>query len=438
MGLWLALILCIALSAFFSATETAYSACNRVKLKTVDGPRKEKAQIALSLLEKYDSLITTVLIGNNLVNIVGTAIATLLFTTRILPGREDLATTAASAMMTVLVLLLGEVGPKTLAKQQPERFAMAVSPVVRFLMAVLRPLDWLFALWRKLLSRLVKPEAEESQIEDELMTMIDEAQTEGDIEEEEGELIRSAIEFNDQNAGDIMTPRVDVTALEDTATIETAADVFRDTWFSRLPVYHEDLDHITGILNEKDFYKMTHEGCTDITKIMKEPVFAPASLSISNLMKLFRTSKTHLVILLDEFGGTEGIVTMEDVLEELVGEIYDEHDEVSEEVVEQEDGTLIVDGNMQLQELLEKFGAEDDEYDADTVGGWASEMLEKVPEVGDRFTLDRHEYTVTEMDGFRVTRMKVTELPEEKPEETEIEEAEKEEDKPSSAGRNGT
>ena len=425
MGLWLALILCIALSAFFSATETAYSACNRVKLKTADA-RKEKAQIALALLEKYDSLITTVLIGNNLVNIVGAAIATLLFTTRILPGKEELATTLASVMMTVLVLFLGEVGPKTLAKQHPEKFAMSVSPIVSFLMMVLKPLDWLFALWRKLLGKLVKQEPEESQIEDELMTMIDEAQTEGDIEEEEGELIRSAIEFNDQNAEDIMTPRVDVTALEDTSSIEAAADAFRDTWFSRIPVYHEDLDHIVGILNEKDFYKMTHDGCTDITKIMKEPVFAPASLSISNLLKLFRTSQTHLVILLDEYGGTEGIVTMEDVLEELVGEIYDEHDEVSEEVVEQEDGTLIVDGNMQLQELLEKFGLKDDEYDTDTVGGWASEMLEKVPEVGDSFTLEGHQFTVTEMDGFRVTRMQVTEAAPETAEEKPADEEENE------------
>ena len=411
MGLWLALILCILLSAFFSATETAYSACNRVKLKTIDGSRKGKAQIALALLEKYDSLITTVLIGNNLVNIVGAAIATLLFTTRILPGQESLATTLASVTMTVVVLFIGEVGPKT-----------------SFLMMILRPLDLLFGLWRKLLSKLIRPEPEESQIEDELMTMIDEAQTEGDIEEEEVELIRSAIVFNDQDAADIMTPRVDVTAVEDNASIENAADLFRDTWFSRIPVYHEDLDHIVGILHEKDFYKMTHEGCTDITQIMKEPVFAPASLSIGNLLKLFRTSQTHLVILLDEFGGTEGIVTMEDVLEELVGEIYDEHDEVSEEVVEQEDGTLIVDGNMQLQELLDKLEAEN-QYDTDTVGGWAGEMLEKVPEVGDSFTLGKHLFTVTEMDGFRVTKIQVTELPEEeeKPE-SEEPEAEHEEE----------
>ena len=421
MGLWLALILCIALSAFFSATETAFSACNRVKLKTVEGPRKERAQIALSLLEKYDSLITTVLIGNNLVNIVATAIATLLFTTRILPGKEDLATTIASIVMTVVILFVGEVGPKTLAKQQPEKFAMAVGPAIRVLMIILKPLDLLFSLWRKLLSKLVKPEREENQIEEELMTIIDEAQTEGDIEEDEGKLIRSAIEFNDQNASDIMTPRVDVTAIEDTATIEDAADLFRDTWFSRIPVYHEDLDHIVGILNEKDFYKKTHEGCTEITKIMKEPVFAPASLAISNLLKLFRTSKTHLVILLDEFGGTDGIVTMEDVLEELVGEIYDEHDEISEEVVEQEDGSLIVDGSMQLEELMEKFGLENT-YDADTVGGWAGEMLEKVPEVGDSFTLRGYQFTVMEMDGFRVTRMQVAKLPPEEPEEAAEEE----------------
>ena len=415
MGLWFALILCILLSALFSATETAFSASNRVKLKTVDGPRKERAQTALGLLEKYDSLLTTVLICNNIVNIAGTAIATVLFTMFIFKGQEDVGATVASAVMTVLVLFLGEVGPKTLAKQQPEKFAMSVSPVVRVLVILLKPLDLLFSLWRKLLSKLVKPDPEESQIEEELITIIDEAQTEGDIEEDEGELIRSAIEFNDQDASDIMTPRVDVTAIEDTATPEEAAELFRKTWYSRIPVYHEDLDHIVGILNEKDFYKMTHEGCQDITKIMKEPVFAPASLSISNLLKQFRTSQTHLVILLDEYGGTEGIVTMEDVLEELVGEIYDEHDEVEEEVVEQEDGTVIADGNMQLQELLEKYEIEN-KYDADTVGGWASEMLEKVPEVGDTFRVDHYEFTVTEMDGFRVLRIQVTALPEEEEE----------------------
>ena len=417
MGLWLALILCIALSAFFSATETAYSACSRVKLKTIEGSRKPSAQLALELLEQFDSLLTTVLIGNNVVNIAGTAIATVLFTTRIFPGREDLGATVASAVMTVLVLFFGEVGPKTLAKQQPEKYAMSVAPVIRVLMVLLKPLDYLFSLWRKLLSRLVKPEPEENMIEDELMTIVNEAQTEGDIEEEEGELIRSAIGFHEQNASDIMTPRVDVTALEDTATVEEAAELFRKTWYSRIPVYHEDLDHIVGILHEKDFYKMTHEGCTDIRRIMKEPYFAPASLSVGSLLRKFQKLKTHMIVLLDEYGGTEGIVTLEDVLEELVGEIYDEHDEVNEEVVEKEDGSLVVDASMQLQELLEKYEIPNT-YDADTVGGWAAEMLEKVPETGDSFVLNGKRFTVTEMDGFRVTRVQVTDEPE-KPEEAE-------------------
>ncbi len=413
MGLWIALIVCIALSAFFSATETAFSASSRIKLKTLEGDQKPRAQMTLQLLEKYDSLLTAVLVGNNVVNIAGTSIATILFT-RMLNGSEDQGATLASVVMTVVILFVGEVGPKTLAKQQPERFALAVTPVVRVLMTLLKPADWLFSIWRKLLSHLVKADPEDPQIEDELMTIIEEAQTEGDLEAEESELLRSAIEFNDQDASDIMTPRVDVTAVEDTADIEDVAEIFRTTFFSRIPVYHEDLDHIIGTLHEKDFYKMTHEGCTEITRIMKEPVFAPATLPISSLLKQFRASKTHQIILLDEFGGTDGIVTLEDVLEELVGEIYDEHDEVNEEMVPQEDESWLINGSMQLQEMLERFGIENGGYDADTVGGWIGEMIRRVPENGDIFETGGYRFEVTEMDGFRVTKIRAEKVPEEK------------------------
>ena len=415
MGLWIALICCIALSAFFSATETAFSASSRVKLKTLEGDHKPRAQMTLQLLERYDSLLTAVLVGNNVVNIAGTSIATILFT-RILNGAEDRGATLASLVMTVVVLFVGEVGPKTLAKQQPERFALAATPFIHVLMTALKPVDWLFSLWRRLLSRLVKAEPEEPQIEDELMTMIDEAQTEGDLEEEESELLRSAIEFNDQDASDIMTPRVDVTAVEDTASVEEVAEIFRTTFFSRIPVYHEDLDHIVGILHEKDFYKKTHEGCNEITMIMKEPVFAPATLPISSLLKQFRASKTHQIILLDEFGGTDGIVTLEDVLEELVGEIYDEHDEVNEEMVQQEDGSWVINGGMQLQEMLEYFELENGGYDADTVGGWVGEMIQRVPENGDVFETGGIRFEVTEMEGFRVTKVRAERAPEKPPE----------------------
>lgn len=404
-SMWLLVVMlfvCVALSAFFSASETAYSALNRVRLKNMAADGRRGARKALELSDHYDQLLTTILIGNNVVNIAATAMATVLFTG--LMG--DMGPTLSTVVMTLLVLIFGEVSPKTLAKERPERFAMAVARPLAVLMVILRPLDWCFSLLRRLLARMFKPEEDESHIEDELMTMVDEAQHEGDMDVHEGELIRSAIEFNDQDAQSILTPRVDVTAIEDTATMEEAADLFRESGYSRLPVYHEDMDHVVGILHEKDFYIRQHAGCNDICQIMQPPVWAPSTLKISKLLKLFQSTKTHLVILLDEFGGTEGLVTMEDVLEELVGEIYDEHDDVSEELVPQEDGSLVADGSMQLSDLLERLGVEDD-FEADTVGGWAAEVLGCIPHPGDTFDAAGLHGQVTEMDKRRVTRLRV-------------------------------
>ena len=239
------------------------------------------------------------------------------------------------------------------------------------------------------------------------MTMVDEAQNDGDIDEHEGELIRSVIEFNDdRDVLNIMTPRVDVTALEDTATMEEAANLLRETGYTRVPVYHEDMDHIVGILNEKDFYACQHEGVDNIVDIMKPPVYAPATLKLSKLLKLFQTQKTHMLIVLDEFGGTEGIVTMEDVLEELVGEIYDEHDDVSEESVEMADGSRVVEGGMELTELLEGMGLKDT-FNAETVGGWVSEIMGCIPFVGARFETDHLRGMVTRMEKRRVTQVRI-------------------------------
>ena len=227
------------------------------------------------------------------------------------------------------------------------------------------------------------------------------------MEHHEGELIRSAIEFNDdRDVLSVLTPRVDVTSVEDTATMEEAAEIFRMSGYSRLPVFHEDMDHIVGILNEKDFYMQQHAGCTDITKIMKPPVYAPTTLKLSKLLKLFQAQKTHLIIVLDEFGGTEGIVTMEDVLEELVGEIYDEHDDVEQDTVVMEDGSQLVDGSMQLAELLEQLGVEDI-YNAETVGGLAAEVLGIIPFVGAAFETDEIRGLVTQMEKRRVTQVRV-------------------------------
>lgn len=397
-----ALALCVALSAFFSSSETAYSSANRVKLKTMQQDGNGKAGLALSMVDRYDQLITTILVGNNLVNIAGSSIATVLFTG--LCG--NMGPTVSTAVMTMLILMFGEISPKQLAKESPERVACAVAAPLSLCMKALTPVNALFGQWRKLMSRLFKPRQDEFHIEDELMSMVDEAQSEGGMDAHEGELIRSAIEFNDQDVMAIMTPRVDVTALEDTATMEEAAGLFRDTAFSRIPVYHEDIDHVVGILHEKDFYVAEHEGKTNIADVMQEAVYAPSTLMVSKLLKLFQSTKTHMVVVLDEFGGTEGIVTMEDVLEELVGEIYDEHDDVSEALVTRSDGSMLVDGSMQLSELLDELNIEDI-YEADTVGGWVGEVLGRIPSVGAEFDVPGVHGTVISMDKRRVTCVRI-------------------------------
>ena len=400
------LAVCVVLSAFFSASETAFTSSNRVKLKTMMQNGNKRARLAYRLAEDYDRLLTTILVGNNIVNIAASSLATSLFLV-LLAKHQNLVTPVSTAVMTIVILIFGEVSPKTIAKESPEKVAMAFAPILRFLMTVISPVSACFTLIKKLLSRLFKSEDEESYIEEEIITMLDEAQNEGDIDAHEGELIRSAIEFSDdRDALSIMTPRVDVTAIEDTATMEEAGEMFRQSGYSRLPVYHEDMDHIVGLLNEKDYYLARHNGCGDITAIMKTPVYAPATIALSKLLKLFQEQKTHLIIVLDEFGGTEGIVTMEDVLEELVGEIYDEHDDVEAETLTMDDGSRLVDGGMQLSELLDLFEVED-VYSAETVGGFAAEVLGIIPFVGAEFETDEIRGLVTQMEKRRVTQVRV-------------------------------
>ena len=400
------LFVCVALSAFFSASETAFTSVNKVKLKTMMLNGSKRAKLAYTLAEDYDRLITTILIGNNIVNIAASSLATSLFLV-LLNNQANLATTVSTVVMTIVILIFGEVSPKAIAKESPENLAMTFAPVLKLLCTIFTPFASLFSALKKLLTKLFKTEESESFIEEELMTMVDEAQSEGDMDAHEGELIRSAIEFNDdRDVLSVLTPRVDVTAIEDNATMDEAAEIFRSSGYSRLPVFHEDMDHIVGILNEKDFYLMQHKGCTDITEIMKPPVYAPTTLKLSKLLKLFQAQKTHQIIVLDEFGGTEGIVTMEDVLEELVGEIWDEHDDVEEDTVSMDDGSHLVDGSMQLSELLDMLGVEDI-YNAETVGGFAAEVLGIIPFVGAEFETDEVRGLVTQMERRRVVQVRV-------------------------------
>lgn len=401
-----AVIICVALSAFFSASETAFTSMNRVKLKTLMQNGNKRAKLAYELGEDYDKLLSTILVGNNIVNIAASTLATSLFMI-ILKDHPNLVSLVNTAVMTIVVLIFGEVTPKTIAKESPEAIAMAFAPILRVLRAVISPCNAFFSALKKLIHLIFKPSESESFIEEEIITMLEEAQSEGDIDAHEGELIRSVIDFSDdRDVNSILTPRVDVTAIEDNATMEEAGELFRTMGYSRLPVFHEDMDHIVGILNEKDYYLRKHEGCTDITQIMQEPVYAPTTLSLSKLLKLFQAKKTHIIIVLDEFGGTEGIVTMEDVLEELVGEIYDEHDDVDEELVTMEDGSRLVDGGMQLSDLMELYDLEDN-YSADTVGGWVAEVMGIIPFTGAKFETDAMRGVVVEMEKRRVTQVRV-------------------------------
>lgn len=411
--LWtsVAIVVCVALSAFFSASETAFTSANRVKLKAMMQNGNRRAKLAYELAEDYDRLLSTILVGNNIVNIAASSLATSLFLS-LLKGNTGLVTPISTVVMTVVVLIFGEVTPKTVAKESPEALAIAFAPILRVLRTIVTPINALFSLLKKLLHRIFKPTESESFIEEEIMTMLEEAQSEGDIDAHEGELIRSVIEFSDdRDANSILTPRVDVTAIEDISTMEEAGELFRSTGYSRLPVYHEDMDHIVGILNEKDFYLQLHQGCTDIRQIMQPPVYAPTTLDLSKLLKLFQSRKTHMVVLLDEFGGTEGIVTMEDVLEELVGEIYDEHDEIDEDLVTMEDGSRLVDGGLQLSELMDLMGVEDT-YSADTVGGWVAEVLGVIPFEGAEFETEELSGVVVHMEKRRVTQVRVWKKPE--------------------------
>ncbi|MHB1315333.1 MAG: HlyC/CorC family transporter [Christensenellales bacterium] len=397
------LVLLIMMSAYFSASETAFSSLNRARLKSMANNGNKRAVHALALVENYDRLLSTLLIGNNIVNITAASIATVLFVKEF--GENGV--TIATIVMTISILIFGEISPKSLAKEAPESFALFSTPLMRFFIVLLMPLNFLFLLWKKLLSKLFKPNDDRSITEEELITIVDEAQNEGGIDENEGELIRSAIEFNDLDVGDILTPRVDIIAIEENSSMEDIAAIFRKEGFSRLPVYRGSIDNIIGVLHEKDFYTQIYMGSNNISAIIKNAVYATMGMKISHLLRMLQISKTHIAVVVDEFGGTAGIVTLEDILEELVGEIWDEHDEVKEYYKEQEDGSWLVSCNADLDEMFDRFGIQKEYDDATTVGGWVIEEMGRIPDVGEGFTFESLTVTVTKTSAKRVLEIHV-------------------------------
>ncbi len=388
------LVVLVALSAYFSATETAFLSFNRIRMKNLAEDGNKKAKLVLKLYDNYDKVLSTILVGNNIVNIAAASIATVLFV-RLIPNGSGPA--VATAVMTVALLIFGEISPKTIAKEKADGFAMSTASLLNAIVFLLTPINFIFSLWKKLLSCVFKFSDDNAITEEELLTIVEEAESEGGIDSEEGELIRSAIEFSELEASDILTPRVDVVAVSVEDSQERISRTFVETGFSRLPVYENTIDHIVGVIHQKDLYIMQASGGGEISSIMKPAIFAHESIKLNVLLKTLQKSKSHIAVIADDYGGTIGIVTLEDIIEEIVGEIWDEHDDIVEEFVRMGDDRHRILCSANLSQMFEYFDMKD-ESDTPNVGGWVWEQLEKVPEVGDTFNYGILEVTVSKVD----------------------------------------
>ena len=402
------IIVFVILSAYFSATETAFTSINRIRMKNLAQDGDKRAKRVLDLESKYDNLLSTILIGNNIVNIGMTAVATALF----LELSPEYGATLSTVIVTIVVLIFGEISPKSLAKESPEGFAMFSSGPIRGLMLLLTPVNFLFSQWKKLLAKLFKVVDNRGITEDELLTIVEEAETEGSIEAGQSELIQNAIEFNELEAWDVLTPRVDIKAIEIDSTKKDVAKMFMETGYSRLPVYEDDLDKILGVLNQKDFHNYISGSKKTISDYVKPVIYVAGSMKAADLLKKLQVNKTHIAIIVDEYGGTAGLVTMEDIIEELVGDIYDEHDEVeSQEITQLQDGSYRVLCSTNVEKMFD--------LDATTVNGWVVLQLDKLPKAGDTFTYEAgnklFEGRVIQADERKAIEinLRVTEKPEE-------------------------
>lgn len=410
-------ILCLLLlSAFFSATETAFTSLNRIRMKNMANDDVKNAKLVLKLEDRYDKLLSTILIGNNIANIGMTAIATVMFVA-LLGG--SLGPTASTVVMTVAVLIFGEISPKNIAKEHPEGFALFAAPIMRGLMWLFTPLNVLFSLWKKLLGKLFGTQENGSYTEDELITIVEEAQIGGSIGKEQQELITNAIEFDDLEAIDVITPRVDIVAVELGTSVEEIGRTFKESGLSRLPVYEDDLDNIIGIINQKDFHNYVVGENRELEQYIKPVAYVAESIKAAVLLKKMQTKKTHIAIIVDEYGGTTGLVTMEDIIEELVGKIYDEHDAIEmREVTRLYDGSYSVAGGANVEKFFEMVG-EDIDINATTINGWVMIELDRLAKVGDTFTYrSRHKIfhvRVTRADERRalMVQIRIEDIPEE-------------------------
>lgn len=407
------LIVLILLSAYFSSSETAFTSANRIRLKNEAENGSKQAKRTLNLADNFDAVLSTILIGNNIVNIATSAIATLLF----VGWFPTYGATIATIVITVIVLIFGEITPKTIAKEKSETIAKFSTPIIYVLMNLFKPAIWFFERWRMLLDKVFNFDTYETISEDELLSIVDQAEMGGSIEDHEHRLVRSAIEFDDLEVSKILMPRVDVVACDVNEEDSKIDELFSTHNFSRLIVYDDTIDNIVGILHEKDFnrYLKTKQRTgkeASILTIIKEVIFVPPVMNLSRLLRTMQLKKTHMAVVTDEHGGTVGIATMEDVLEELVGEIWDESDIIEEEIVEVvPEQTYRIKGAAKLDKLFDLFYLDhSDDFISNTVSGFVIEELNRVPDEGDLFEYENMQVEVIEVKNRRVIEIKVDRL----------------------------
>lgn len=409
-GYIILLIVLVLMSAFFSSSETAFSSLNRIKLKYLVNNGDTKAEKTLKIAENYSKFISTILVGNNIVNITAATIATLYFSKII--ADENKAALVSTIVMTIAVIIFGEICPKRIAKNSPEKYAMSVTPYVSFLMIILTPLTIIFDAIGSLAEKLFKSNYDDEFSSDELVTMVEEAEEQGDMDEHEADLITNAIEFDDQDVGEVYTPRVDVVAVSSNESNDEIDQKFRETGYSRLPYFEGSIDNITGVIHEKDFYQIYFKKSNkSIKDILQKVIYTNENVKVSNVLRQLQAAKSHMAVVVDEYGGTQGIITMEDILEELVGEIYDEHDEIIEYFKKLNSNDYLINCDAHIDDLFDYLGIKTDEneiQDFNTVSGWVIDKMDKIPEVGESFTYKNLLVVVTDADEKEVKEVKIS------------------------------
>lgn len=408
---WLlvAVIALIIMSGFFSSTETAYSCSSKLKLRTLASNGNKKAKKVLDLAEdNYDRFISTVLVGNNIVNLSASTLSTIMFARLI--ADANTSALVSTIVITLAVLIFGEITPKFIAKAYPEKLAFAFYPIIKFFYYVFYIFNFIFGGWKWLIGKIFRMKHEDVVTEEEIMTIVEEAEEDGTLKEEETKLIRSVIEFDDLEVGDILVPRVNIVAVDVADSMDEIRKVFDREGYSRVPVYKDSIDTIIGTIHEKDFFNAYLRGKKGIDGIMQNAFYTTEHAKISVLLRQLQKKKVHIAVVLDEYGGTLGMVTLEDILEELVGEIYDEHDEVVNYFKEISENTYIVDGNAPVSDAFEFFNlkGEEDKFEASTVSGWVIEMLGEIPRTGIKLSYLNLDIEVMKSTVKRVLQVKVT------------------------------